>query len=67
MNANSLTACSLCLRVLRGSEWLEAEVVIRELRSFALPSLPQLESAVCTHCVEAIRGRRMQTPEPIAA
>jgi hypothetical protein len=67
MNANSLTACSICLRVLRGSTWVEAERVIRELRSFALPKPPQLESALCTHCTESIRSRRAQTREPIAA
>jgi hypothetical protein len=30
----TLVACSLCLRVLRGSEWLEAERVISEIRSY---------------------------------
>ena len=30
----ALTACSVCLCVLRGTEWVDAETAIRELRSF---------------------------------
>jgi hypothetical protein len=67
MDTNNLTACSICLRVLRGSVWVEPEQVIRELRSFALQEPPRFESALCTHCTQSIRSRRAQTREPIAA
>jgi hypothetical protein len=62
-----LTVCSLCLRVRRDSEWLEAEQVIRELRSYELEAPPRLHSAVCDFCAETIFGRRAQVGEPIAA
>ena len=41
-----LITCSLCLRVLRGSEWKDADQVIREIRSYELDALPRLDSAV---------------------
>jgi hypothetical protein len=62
-----LTVCSLCLRVRRRSEWLEAEQVIRELRSYELGAPPRLHSAVCDLCAESIFSRRAQVGEPIAA
>ena len=61
-----LITCSLCLRVLRGSEWMEAERVIREIRSYELEAPPRLQSAVCDECAEAIFSRRAQE-EPVAA
>jgi NMD protein affecting ribosome stability and mRNA decay len=54
-----LVACSLCLRVRRGSEWREAEQVIRELRSYELEAPPRLHSAVCEVCAESIFSRRV--------
>jgi hypothetical protein len=66
MDSNFLIACSVCLRVLRGTEWVEAEDAIRDLRTFALPAPPRLESAVCDHCTESIRRRR-EEPTPTAA
>ena len=63
----SLTACSLCLRVLRDSEWIEAERVISEIRSYDLGSPPQLHSAVCDFCAESIFRRRARVAEPLAA
>ena len=62
-----LVTCSLCLRVRRGSAWIEADDVIRELRSYELPSPPRLRSAVCDDCAEAILGRRARAEETIAA
>jgi hypothetical protein len=53
-----LAACSLCLRVHRGSAWVEAEDVIRELRSYELPAAPQLQPGICDSCADAILGRR---------
>ena len=62
-----LIACSLCLRVLRGSEWVEAERVISELRSFVLEAPPRMRSGVCEVCAESIFSRRAQVDGPIAA
>jgi hypothetical protein len=36
-----LIACSICLRVRRGSEWLDAEHVIRDIKSYD-DELPRL-------------------------
>jgi hypothetical protein len=66
MDAHTFTTCSICLRVLRGSEWVDAEPLIRELRTFALEKAPRLESAVCPNCAESIRRRRARTREPVA-
>jgi hypothetical protein len=65
--ANQLIACSVCLRVLRGEEWVEAEHAIRDLRSFALPAPPRLEPALCDHCTESIRRRRSEPSAALAA
>lgn len=62
-----LVTCSLCLRVHRGSAWLEAENVIRELRSYELAAPPRLKPGVCDPCAEAILGRRARVAEAIAA
>jgi hypothetical protein len=57
----ALITCSLCLCVLRDSEWVEAERVIREIRSYELEAPPRLESAVCDACAESIWSRRVQS------
>jgi hypothetical protein len=62
----ALTTCSLCLRVLCGSEWSEAERVIREIRSYEREAPPRLEPTVCELCAESIQSRRAQS-EPVAA
>jgi hypothetical protein len=62
-----MITCSLCLRVLHGSEWVEAERVIRELRSYELDAPPRLEAGVCDGCAEWILIRRSHVAEPIAA
>ena len=62
-----LVACSLCLRVRRGSDWIETEDVSRELRSYELPDLPQLQSAVCDDCADAIFDRRARNEDAVAA
>jgi hypothetical protein len=66
VEANSLIACSVCLRVLDGIEWIDAERAITELRSFALQVPPRLESALCDDCVESIRRRRQRAEELVA-
>jgi hypothetical protein len=61
-----LITCPLCLRVRRGSKWIEAEHVIRRTRSYDLEA-PLLHSAVCDFCAEAIFSRRGKAGESIAA
>ena len=61
-----LISCSVCLRVLRGSEWVEADRVIRETRSYELAAPPRLQPAVCDICAGSIFSRRAQT-EAVAA
>jgi hypothetical protein len=61
-----LIVCSICLRVRRGSEWLDAERVVRETRSYD-GDLPQLHGAVCDACAEAIARRRATPQEAMAA
>jgi hypothetical protein len=63
-----LLVCSLCLRVQRGSDWVPAENVIRDLRSYELAKPPRLGSAVCDDCAESILSRRAQISDvPVAA
>jgi hypothetical protein len=62
----NLITCSICLRVLRGAEWVDAERVIREIRSYELEAPPHLRDAVCEACVETIFSRRAEH-EPVAA
>ena len=57
----------MCLRVLRGSEWIEAERVIHEIRSYELEAPPRLRPALCDACAESIHRRRAEIVEPIAA
>jgi hypothetical protein len=69
-NARSLPlliTCSVCLRVRRGSEWIEAEHVINEIRSYELDAPPRLKSAICDVCADSILSRRAREIEPIAA
>jgi len=62
-----LAACSICLRVLSGAGWIDAERMIRMLRSYERQSPPRLMSALCPRCEETIRLRRAPAPEPLAA
>ena len=62
-----LVTCSMCLRVPRGSEWLDAERVIHEIRSYELEAPPRLRPALCDVCAESIHRRRAELTEPIAA
>jgi hypothetical protein len=62
-----LTVCPICLRVLRGAEWVEAEHVIREIRSYELEAPPELHSTVCGLCAESSLSRRAEAAEWAAA
>ena len=61
-----LIVCSICLRVQRGSEWLDAERVVREINSYD-GELPRLHGAVCDDCAEAISRRRTGEQVAVAA
>ena len=63
MEATRLIVCSVCLDVLDGATWIEAERAIASLRSFELPAPPRLEAALCDRCVESIRLRRAHAQE----
>jgi hypothetical protein len=54
----SLVTCSLCLRVLRGDEWIDAEQAIRALRSYDLPSPVSLAPGLCDECRDELAERR---------
>jgi len=62
-----LVTCSLCLRVRRGSAWVEADDVITELRSYELETPPNLLPGVCDDCADAIFDRRARLEETVAA
>ena len=62
----NLESCSLCLRVRRGSAWVNAEDVIRELRTYERV-LPRLQPCLCEDCATAILYRRASVEEAIAA
>ena len=53
-----IVACSRCLRVQRGSNWFEAEEIIRTLRSFELAETPKLLPGLCDRCRSAIDAMR---------
>jgi hypothetical protein len=61
-----LIVCSICLRVRRGSDWLDAERVVRETSSYD-GELPRLHVAVCDACAEAISRRRASRQDAVAA
>jgi hypothetical protein len=61
-----LIVCSICLRVRRGSDWLDAERVIRDIKSYD-DELPRLHGAVCDDCAEAIFRRRADGEDAMAA
>jgi hypothetical protein len=61
-----LIVCSICLRVRHGSEWLDAERVVREISSYDR-ELPRLHGAVCDACAEAISRRRESRQDAVAA
>jgi hypothetical protein len=58
-----LVSCSLCLRVLHDSHWIDARDAIRKLRRFELPTVVHLEPGVCDQCGELIARRRASPPQ----
>jgi hypothetical protein len=63
----NLRACSICLRVLDGNDWVEAETFIREHRSFERQALPHLRPALCGACEALIARRRAEPSESLVA
>jgi hypothetical protein len=55
-----LIACSRCLRVLSDGEWVRAETVIRDLRTFEHDMPPRFEPVLCPLCTFSIRLRRAE-------
>jgi hypothetical protein len=56
-----LVVCSLCLRVHYDAHWVEAELVIRQLRTFDRPLLMRLEPGMCDACTDSIVQRRSRS------
>jgi hypothetical protein len=67
LQQEELLVCSLCLRVLRAGQWVEARDVIRELRSYELPTLPGFLDAECEDCRDAIDARRGEARQAVAS
>ena len=63
----SLTACSICLRVLRRSGWIAPDELIRGMRTHEMAAVPRLGPALCDRCSDSIRLRREWPEEPLAA
>jgi hypothetical protein len=59
----SLVSCSLCLRVLRDSDWVDARDAIRRLRKFELPTMVHLEPGLCDECSDLVERRRANAPQ----
>jgi hypothetical protein len=59
----SLVSCSLCLRVLRDSDWVDALDAIRRLRKFELPTVVHPEPGLCDECGDLIERRRSNAPQ----
>jgi hypothetical protein len=55
----TLPTCSICLRVLQRGNWVAAETVIVEHRSFERASPPSLAPALCADCEQSIYERRL--------
>jgi hypothetical protein len=56
----TLRTCSICLRVLDRGNWIAAETIILERRSYERASPPRLKSALCADCEQSIFERRVQ-------
>jgi hypothetical protein len=64
---NRFVACSVCLRVRKGQEWLEAVEVIRGLRTFEHEKVVRLRGVLCERCEMELRLRRRRSVEELAA
>jgi hypothetical protein len=58
-----LGACGWCNRIkLDRDRWVEAEIVVKELRLFEKARLPQLAPGICVACLAAVRRDLGGTP-----
>jgi hypothetical protein len=62
-----MVICSLCLRVHRGSEWVAAERVIRETRSYESDTMPRFHGSICDDCADRILRQRSRAEQQLAA
>jgi hypothetical protein len=62
-----LTVCSVCLRVRHGSNWIDADSLIRQLRSYEFHDAPRLEGALCDVCATSVSERRRQIEDDDSA
>lgn len=62
-----VVACSICLRVRRETEWIEAEEAIRELRSFEHRLPLRLAAGLCDSCSHELVERRGRRAFAVAA
>ena len=58
-----LVACSVCLRIKEGAEWIEAGEAILRLRTFEHEHLVRLEGALCDRCEMELQLRRRSSQE----
>ena len=62
-----MVTCSQCLRVQRGSSWLEAEDIIAELRTYELVDPPRLRPGLCDRCTATLAAARTRSQHSQAA
>jgi len=64
---NRLVACSVCLRVRDGAEWIETREAIRRLRTFEHENVVRLGDALCERCELELGLRRRRSTGELAA
>jgi hypothetical protein len=64
---NRFVACSICLRVRKGQDWIEAVEVIRQLRTYEDENVVRLRGTLCERCEMELRLRRQPSVEELAA
>jgi hypothetical protein len=64
---HKLVACSVCLRVREGDEWVDVDDAIRRLRTFERKDVVRLRGALCDRCEFELRQRRGSAPDRLAA
>ena len=59
----SLVSCSLCLRVLHDSHWIDPRDAMRMLRRLELSTVVHLEPGICDRCTQRIVQLRPGSPQ----
>jgi hypothetical protein len=65
--SHCFVACSICLSVRNGEEWIEAGEAIRRRRTFEHGDVARLGGALCEGCQTEFRLRRRSASEELAA